>query len=87
MSNAEAERLLNTKEAAEVLGLSPRTLEEYRWRGGGPRYLHLSRNCIRYRHSDLIEWANARGRLSTTDAFMTDRGLAARLLVGPMSDP
>lgn len=61
------ETLLTTAEAASVLKLSARTLEDIRWRrADGPRYLRLSRNCIRYRHSDLIAWAEARGRVSTS---------------------
>ncbi len=64
----EYERLLDTRAAAVVLGLSYRTLEDLRWRGRSPRYLRLSRNCIRYRHSDLIEWAERRAVHSTTEA-------------------
>lgn len=61
------ETLLTTAEAASVLRLSPRTLEDMRWRlADGPRYLRFSRNCIRYRHSDLIAWAEAKARLSTS---------------------
>lgn len=69
------EALLNTVEAARVLNLSPRTLEDYRGRqdrnggGVGPRYLALARNCIRYRHRDLMAWAEARGRFSTWDGL------------------
>lgn len=59
------ETLMNQTQAAAVLGLSPRTLEDYRWKGGGPSYLQLSRNCIRYRHSDLMAWAEGRRRSST----------------------
>ena len=37
------ERLLTTSEAAEHLGTSPRTLEDWRTRGGGPVYLKLGK--------------------------------------------
>ena len=60
------ERLLTTPEAAATLGLSPRTMEDLRWKGAGPRYLQLSRNCIRYRHGDLIQWAEAKARFNTS---------------------
>lgn len=60
------ERLMTTPDAGEVLGLSSRTLEDLRWKGEGPRYLRLSRNCIRYRHADLIAWAEERARFNTT---------------------
>lgn len=59
------ERLMDTKTAADVLGISPRTLEDWRWRGGGPRFLRLSRNCIRYRHADLLDWADGKSQRST----------------------
>jgi predicted DNA-binding transcriptional regulator AlpA len=60
------ETLLTTVEASNVLRLSARTLEDMRWRGGGPRYLRLSRNAIRYRQSDLMEWAEAKARVNTS---------------------
>lgn len=71
------EALLTTTEAAGVLRLSPRTLEDYRGRGKGygPRYLALSRNCIRYRHSDLMAWAEARARLCTWDGHEASGGI------------
>lgn len=62
------ETLLSTKDAAAVLRLSCRTLEDLRWKGRSPPYLQLSRNCIRYRHCDLIEWAVTRTVQSTTEA-------------------
>jgi len=60
------ETLLTTAEAASVLRLSARTLEDMRWRGGGPPYLRLSRNAVRYSHAAVMEWAEARTRLSTS---------------------
>ncbi len=63
------ETLLTTTEAATVLRLSSRTLEDMRWRGGGPRYLRLSRNAIRYRQSDLLEWAEAKARVNTSSTI------------------
>ncbi|WP_428631121.1 helix-turn-helix transcriptional regulator [Sphingopyxis sp.] len=58
--------ILTPTEAAGVLKLSVRTLEDMRWRGGGPRYLRLSRNCVRYCRSDVIAWAEGRARFSTS---------------------
>lgn len=46
-------RLLKTKEAAEYLGLSVRTLENWRYQGKlGPKVTHLGR-AIRYDIRDL----------------------------------
>ena len=47
--------LLNTKQAAGVVGLSPRTLERMRAEGGGPRFRRISR-WVRYLLSDLERW-------------------------------
>lgn len=72
LPSAAIETLLTTAEAASVLKLSARTLEDMRWRlADGPRYLRLSRNCIRYRHSDVIAWAEAKGRVSTSHPVTT----------------
>ncbi len=76
MSEPDADRLLSTKEAAALLGLSPRTLEDWRWQqSNGPPYSRISRNCIRYRRTAVLDWAEARSCQSTTDAFV--RGLNA----------
>lgn len=63
------DRLLNTKEAADYLGLSPRTLEGYRSRGGGPLYVAISRNVVRYRLSDLQAWVDERAVRHTAQAW------------------
>ena len=60
------EHFLTTPQAAALLGISPRTLEDLRWKGSSPRYLRLSRNCVRYLYRDLMEWAEARARFNTT---------------------
>jgi predicted DNA-binding transcriptional regulator AlpA len=69
MSDAD-ERALNTKEAAAFLGLSPRTLEDWRWKRGGPPSHSISRNCVRYFRTELIEWVKAKGpHLNAEDAL------------------
>ena len=47
---------LDTKGAAERLGVTPRTMETLRARGGGPRYTRVGRVC-RYREDWLDGWA------------------------------
>ncbi len=44
--------LLNENEAARFLNLSIKCLQNWRWRGTGPRYYRLS-NRIRYSLRDL----------------------------------
>ena len=57
--------LLYTVEAAFLLGLSPRTLEALRLRGGGPPYIQVTPKAVRYRRRDA--WLDARQRVSTSD--------------------
>ena len=39
--------LIDEKEAGRFLGLTDRTMQAYRHRGGGPRYIRLSSRCLR----------------------------------------
>ena len=59
--------LLFTAEAALLLGLSPRTLEAFRLRGGGPPFIAVTPKAVRYRRRDLEDWITARLRVSTSD--------------------
>lgn len=68
IAHTEPDRLLNTDETAALLGISPQTLTDKRWRGGGPPYVKLSRNCVRYFRSAVLEWAAARVVRSTVEA-------------------
>jgi len=63
-------RQVSTAEAADFLGLGARTLEKKRTRGGGPKYVAISRRCVRYRLKDLIDWQESKLRENTaqTDA-------------------
>jgi hypothetical protein len=63
-----ADKLLRQEEAAQMLNLSPRALEAWRHRGGGPRFLRISGRCIRYRLGDLHAWLVDRERSSTSAA-------------------
>jgi len=53
-----------TREAAEILGLSRRTLEKHRTFGTGPRFLKLGGRVV-YKIEDLQSWAECGGRIST----------------------
>ena len=57
---------LSTREAADYLGLSARTLDRYRVSGEGPVF-HRFGGRVRYTRADLDAWAKARRRASTAD--------------------
>ncbi|HEY8535206.1 MAG TPA: helix-turn-helix domain-containing protein [Vicinamibacterales bacterium] len=59
--------LIDEDEAAELLGLAPRTLQTWRHRGEGPPYVRISSRCIRYRVADLEAWAAGLVQRSTPD--------------------
>jgi len=67
---------LTTRQAAAVLGVSRRTLENYRLKGGGPPFLSYC-NCIRYLRRDLHRWAAERRLRSTSDDGGGDGGKAS----------
>ncbi len=68
--------LLLPAEVALMLGVSVRTLEGWRLRGGGPAFVQISARACRYRRSILAAWITARVRKSTSDPG-PDEGEAA----------
>jgi predicted DNA-binding transcriptional regulator AlpA len=64
---------LNTPGAAERLDVSPRTLIDYRSRGGGPKWVRLGR-AVRYRSDWLDQWADERAVTSTSQETARARG-------------
>ena len=61
---------LTQSEAADLLRLSPRTLERHRVAGTGPRFVKAGRRVL-YRQSDLEAWASANTFSSTSEADLT----------------
>lgn len=59
--------LLDTPAAAEALGIQPRTLEDWRRRGGGPPYIRVSTTCVRYSLDSLEVWLHERTATSTAE--------------------
>lgn len=59
---------LCTKQAARLLGCSHRTLEDWRLRGDGPRFLKLGR-AVRYRMADLAAFMDKRTFSNTGEAL------------------
>lgn len=62
------EKLLTQKEVKEITGLADSTLEQWRLKGKGPRFIKLGR-LVRYRLSDLQNYITGlKGFGSTTEA-------------------
>lgn len=58
---------LTTEAAARFLGLSPKTLEYFRFAGGGPRFRKHGRRVL-YLKADLEAWSDERAFKSTSQA-------------------
>ncbi len=63
----ETPRAVSESEAAQILGLRPRTLQDWRFRGKGPRYLSYSGRAVRYRISDLALFMESHAVSSTSE--------------------
>jgi predicted DNA-binding transcriptional regulator AlpA len=60
------QRFLRTKEAAQLIGLSPLTLNKMRSVGGGPPFRSLGRRCVVYDRHELVDWVLTQPKRSTT---------------------
>lgn len=57
---------LDTVNAAAYIGLSKKTMAQWRYRGEGPRFVKPSGNKVFYYQSDLDAWINRFGRVAST---------------------
>jgi len=57
-SRIDPDALLNEAQTADFLNLSIRTLQAWRIKNVGPRFVRAGR-AVRYRRSDLVAWINA----------------------------
>jgi hypothetical protein len=64
----ELDRLIDERQAASFLGYTVRALQNWRLRGGGPRFVKVSSRSIRYRRRDILLWVEVRLRSNTTDS-------------------
>ena len=69
---AAASRLLTAEDVAELTGLSIETLAQWRSQRKGIPFVKISRNCVRYRQTDLDGWLSE--RIVRTDQDGSDRG-------------
>lgn len=66
-SQSDLECALNEAQAAQLLGLSVRTLQAWRVRGGGPPYVKIGR-AVRYQRRALAAFQERHTVTSTTEA-------------------
>jgi excisionase family DNA binding protein len=66
--------LLTPGEVAQITGLSVETLAQWRSQRRGIPFVKVSRNCVRYRQSDLDRWLEER-IVSVVDGTTTERRL------------
>lgn len=57
--------LIDTKQAAKVLGVSAAFLERDRWAGARIPFIRIGTRAVRYRLSDLQHYIESRQQLST----------------------
>ena len=60
--------LIPETSAANFLDLTPRSMQAYRQRGGGPPFFRLSARCVKYTRLKCKAWYDARMRSSTSDS-------------------
>lgn len=65
-ANADLDQLMDERAAASVLCYSVRALQNWRHRGGGPKFVKVSARSIRYRRRDLLAWIEARTVANTS---------------------
>lgn len=65
--SADTRIVLTNKEAARKLGISHRTLEDWRLTNRGPRFVKLGR-LVRYRLGDLLDFMDRNSFMNTAQA-------------------
>ena len=54
----EEDILLTPDDVATMMSVSRRTVSTWRYRRQGPRYVHVTHNCVRYRMPEVRKWLN-----------------------------
>ena len=55
--DVDADIFLTEAQAADLININPRTLQQWRLRGAGPKFVRISSRCVRYRYRDVTDWA------------------------------
>lgn len=68
MTELNPNQLMTEKEAAELICYTQRALQNWRLRGGGPKYVKIGRS-VRYQRSDVLEFIEERKRVHISQTF------------------
>jgi phage terminase Nu1 subunit (DNA packaging protein) len=58
--------LIDERDLSRMLGVSVRTVQAWRVKGGGPAYLKLNNRLIRYRVTGIKDWLAGQARSNTS---------------------
>ena len=72
------QQLLDEKQTASLLGLTPRAMQNFRYRGSGPPYVKISNRCVRYRMEDILQFIDERTCTSTSDDAVSHKSDCAK---------
>jgi hypothetical protein len=72
-SSSDLDAALNENQAADFLGVSVRTLQAWRVRGGGPPYVKIGR-AVRYQRRVLLTFQEQHTVASTTESDARQSG-------------
>jgi predicted DNA-binding transcriptional regulator AlpA len=64
-------KILNTTQAAEYIGRGPSTVEKWRVKGLGPKFVRVGPRCVGYTPADLDEWIASLPRCTSTSEVET----------------
>lgn len=82
----ENDCLFTTKEAARYLRVSHRTMEDWRYKGGGPSFSKAGKRIL-YRKGDLDAFLTARTFQNTAEAKMALRQVQHQTAKVPAGEP
>lgn len=63
----DPDELYVERQAAQLLKVSEKTLQYWRLIGSGPKFVRISKRCVRYRRRDLIAWIEQHLKASTSE--------------------
>lgn len=69
LTDYHPDQLMTETEAAGFLCYSKRALQNWRVRGGGPEYVKVNGNSVRYQMRDLTSWIDARKQNHSAQSY------------------